>query len=128
MSKSLASAIMVVILLSSQSVLMFYSDEMESMDEDSLKLESTSRNIAITDVPNWRVGDRWVYDGYLDVGEFVSSSGVSTNVQFLIFIIDRSFTDIYTTIVDNRSTLVYEAVSIGSFDAQNVNLDGNTGD
>ena len=90
MSKSLASAIMVVILLSSQSVLMFYSDEMESMDEDSLKLESTSRNIAITDVPNWRVGDRWVYDGYLDVGEFVSSSGVSTNVQFLTGTLDLS--------------------------------------
>ena len=62
MSKSLASALMVVILLSSQSVLMLYSDEMESMDEDSLKLESVSRNIAITDVPTWQVGDRWVYD------------------------------------------------------------------
>ena len=55
MSKSLASALMVVILLSSQSVLMLYSDEMESMDEDSLKLESVSRNIAITDVPTWQV-------------------------------------------------------------------------
>ena len=69
MSKSLASALMVVILLSSQSVLMLYSDEMESMDEDSLKLESVSRNIAITDVPTWQVGDRWVYLSLIHISE-----------------------------------------------------------
>ena len=59
-----------------------------------------------------------------DVGQFVSSSGVSTNVQFLTGTLDRTVTDIYTMIVDNRSTLVYEAESIGTYDAQNVDLMG----
>ena len=40
----------------------------------------------------------------------------------------RTVTDIYTTTVDNRSTLVYEAQSQGTYEAQNVNLDGNNGD
>ena len=128
MSKPLASAIIVVILLSSQCILMLHSDEMNGIDEESSKLESSSRNTAITDIPTWEVGDRWLYDGYLDVGEFVSSSGVSTNVQYLTGTLDRTVTDIYTMNVDNRSTLVYEAQSIGTYDASNVNLDGNTGD
>ncbi len=128
MSRALASAIMVVILLSSQSILMLHSDEMKEMDEDISKSESASRNTAISDIPSWRVGDRWIYDGYLDVGDFVSSSGVSTNVQYLTGTLDRTITDIYTMTVDNRSTLVYKAVSVGTYDAQNVNLDGNTGD
>ena len=128
MSKPLASAIIVVILLSSQCILMLHSDEMNGIDEESSKLESSSRNTAITDIPTWEVGDRWLYDGYLDVGEFVSSSGVSTNVQYLTGTLDRTVTDIYTMNVDNRSTLVYEAESIGTYDASNVNLDGNTGD
>ena len=128
MSKPLASAIIVVILLSSQCILMLHSDEMNGIDEESSKLESSSRNTAITDIPTWEVGDRWLYDGYLDVGEFVSSSGVSTNVQYLTGTLDRTVTDIYTMNVDNRSTLVYEAESIGTYDASNVDLDGNTGD
>ena len=28
-------------------------------------------NTAIADLPSWRVGDRWIYDGYLDVGDFI---------------------------------------------------------
>ena len=128
MSKPLASAIIVVILLSSQCILMLHSDGMNGIDEESSKLESSSRNTAITDIPTWEVGDRWLYDGYLDVGEFVSSSGVSTNVQYLTGTLDRTVTDIYTMNVDNRSTLVYEAESIGTYDASNVDLDGNTGD
>ena len=128
MSKPLASAIIVVILLSSQCILMLHSDEMNGIDEESSKLESSSRNTAITDIPTWEVGDRWLYDGYLDVGEFVSSSGVSTNVQYLTGTLDRTVTDIYTMNVDNRSTLVYEAETIGTYDASNVDLVGNTGD
>ena len=105
MSKPLASAIIVVILLSSQCILMLHSDEMNGIDEESSKLESSSRNTAITDIPTWEVGDRWLYDGYLDVGEFVSSSGVSTNVQYLTGTLDRTVTDIYTMNVDNLSLI-----------------------
>ena len=50
MSKPLASAIIVVILLSSQCILMLHSDEMNGIDEESSKLESSSRNTAITDI------------------------------------------------------------------------------
>ena len=46
-------------------------------------MESSSRTTNLVDVPTWKRNDAWSYDGYLDVGDFVSSSGVSTNVQYL---------------------------------------------
>tara|TARA_B100001175_G_scaffold315605_1_gene327521 strand:+ start:1782 stop:5318 length:3537 start_codon:yes stop_codon:yes gene_type:complete len=122
------TAILVAVLLSSQGILMMQGGEIHELDNDSLSADSVQRNTNIVDLPSWEIGDRWIYDGYLDVGDFVTSSGVSTNVQYLTGTLDRSITDIYTMTVDNRSTLVYKAESQGTYEANNVNLDGNTGD
>ena len=36
--------------------------------------------VSLVDVPDWRIGDRWYYSGFLDVRDFVADSGVATNV------------------------------------------------
>ena len=128
MGKATASAILMAMILISQCVFVISSEDLAEVGIDENVSSSSDRNTVIADLPSWRVGDRWIYDGYLDVGDFVSSSGVSTNVQYLTGTLDRTVTDIYTTTIDNRSTLVYEAQSQGSYEAQNVNLDGNNGD
>ena len=128
MGRATASAVMLAMILISQCVFLISPEDLDEVGIDEKVSSSSERNTAIADIPTWRVGDRWVYDGYLDVGDFVGSSGVSTDVQYLTGTLDRTVTDIYTTTVDNRSTLVYEAQSQGSYEAQNVNLDGNNGD
>ncbi len=128
MGKATASAVLMAMILISQCVFLISPEDLAEAGIDENVSSSSDRNTAIADLPSWRVGDRWIYDGYLDVGDFVSSSGVSTNVQYLTGTLDRTVTDIYTTTVDNRSTLVYEAQSQGTYEAQNVNLDGNNGD
>ena len=40
------------------------------------------------DTPSWKINDRWVYDGELDVYDFISGSGVSTNVNTLTGTLD----------------------------------------
>ena len=128
MGRATASAFLMAMLLTSHCMFLISSEDLNEVTINENTSSSSDRNTAIADLPSWRVGDRWIYDGYLDVGDFVSSSGVSTNVQYLTGTLDRTISDIYTTTIDNRSTLVYEAESQGSYEAQNVNLDGNNGD
>ena len=99
------------------------------LNEERSILE-TSRNSAstIVDVPNWRIGDRWNYDGFLDVRDFVADSGVETNVETLDGTLDTRVTDIYTMTVENVSTLVYKVESEGEYEANDVNLAGYDGD
>lgn len=104
-------------------------DEIVKLEEEHSTFE-TSRNSGstIVDVPNWRIGDRWNYDGFLDVRDFVADSGVQTNVETLDGTLDTRVTDMYTMVVENVSTLVYKVESEGEYEAQNVNLAGYDGD
>ena len=96
---------------------------------EELEERDTNRNSgSLVDVPNWRIGDRWYYNGFLDVRDFVADSGVSTNVQTLNGNLDTQVTDIYTTTVEGVSTLVYKVESDGQYEAQNVELAGYDGD
>ena len=96
---------------------------------EEVEERETNRNSgSLVDVPNWRIGDRWYYNGYLDVRDFVADSGVSTNVQTLDGTLDSQVTDIYTTTVEGVSTLVYKVESDGEYEAQNVELAGYDGD
>lgn len=90
--------------------------------------ESSARTSNLVDAPSWRVNDAWSYSGTLDVRDFVTSSGVSTNVQYLSGTLNEQVSDVYTTIVDGVETLVYRVEGQGQYEAQNINLDGNDGD
>ena len=75
------------------------------------------RSTSVVDVPDWRVNDNWMYDGFLDVGDFVADSGVSTNVETLDGSLDRTVSDIYLYEIGGNETLVYEVESIGNYES-----------
>ena len=80
------------------------------------------------DVVDWRINDNWMYDGYLDVADFVAESGVQSNVESLEGTLQRTVEDIYVTDIGGNSTLVYEVVSVGSYESDGIiNIDGTNG-
>jgi len=86
------------------------------------------RTTGTADVPDWRVNDNWMYDGYLDVGDFVAESGVSTNVETLEGSLDRTVSDIYLSDIEGNETLVYEVESVGAYESNGaIEIDGTSG-
>ena len=99
--------------------------EFSSTPDHSL---ASPRNIAITELPDWRVNDNWMYEGYLDVGDFVSDSGVSTNVETLQGTLDRTVEEIFLTNISGNETMVYRVVSAGNYDSGGIiSIDGTDG-
>ena len=86
-----------------------------ALDRDEVTWVS-GRTVSTVDVADWRINDNWMYDGYLDVADFVADSGVESNVESLEGTLDRTVEDIYVTDIDGISTLVYEVVSVGSYE------------
>ena len=97
-------------------------------DENEINIESISRNNNLIDIPTWKIGDKWNYNGYLDMVDFIVDSGVNTDLQTLTGTLESTVTDIYITTVDNSSSLVYKVESEGYYEANNINLDGQPGD
>jgi len=101
--------------------------DLSNADTHSGEASVQSRNTGSADVPDWRVNDNWMYDGYLDVADFVADSGVSTNVETLAGSLDRTVSDIYLYDIGGNETLVYEVESIGTYESTSVEIDGFTG-
>ena len=105
------SIILIVILLLSNLSLMVYSD-MESDSElessPNFFLSSSKSSGGDVDVPSWRIGDKWTYDGLMNVGTLLSSNGVASNIQTITGEMDMEVKDILTMAVENGSTLVYK--------------------
>ena len=96
-------------------------------DEDS-RSEVQPRTIFSSDVTVWRVSDNWMYDGYLDVADFVAGSGVTTDVETLEGTLDRTVEDVYVTDIEDNDTLVYRVVSVGEYDSGGpISIDGTNG-
>ena len=88
----------------------------------------SGRTTSTVDVADWRINDNWMYDGYLDVADFVAESGVQSNVETLEGTLDRTVEDIYVTEIDGSSALVYEVLSVGSYESNGViSIDGTSG-
>ena len=95
---------------------------------DSEDASVQSRTTGTADVPDWRVNDNWMYDGYLDVADFVADSGVSTNVETLEGSLDRTVSDIYLSDIEGNETLVYEVESVGAYESDGpIEIDGTSG-
>jgi len=102
--------------------------DLQLEEKDNIKIESISRSNNLIDIPAWKINDRWNYNGYLDMADFISDSGVNTNLQTLTGTLQSTVTEIYITTVDNQSSLVYKVESQGYYEANNINLDGQPGD
>ena len=95
---------------------------------DSEDASVQARTAGTADVPDWRVNDNWMYDGYLDVADFVADSGVSTNVETLEGSLDRTVSDIYLSDIGGNETLVYEVESVGAYESDgSIEIDGTSG-
>ena len=94
--------------------------DLSNADSYSEQSSVQSRNSGSADVPDWRVNDNWMYDGFLDVGDFVADSGVSTNVETLEGSLDRTVQDIYLLEIAGNETLVYEVESVGEYESDGV--------
>jgi len=95
---------------------------------DSEDASAQPRTTGTADVPDWRVNDNWMYDGYLDVADFVADSGVSTNVETLEGSLDRTVSDIYLSDIEGNETLVYEVESVGAYESDGaIEIDGTNG-
>lgn len=119
-----------LLILSSISVANFGVFSASELDEDAgNSLQFSSHNSgSVVDVPSWRIGDEWVYDGYFNVAGLIASGGVSSNVQTLTGDMESVVASIDTAIVENRSSLIYIVESTGEFGANGVSLDGYSGD
>lgn len=125
----LNSAILLVLLLLASNFTNF--TQSESLQNDlspSSFLVSSKSSGGDIDVPSWRVGDSWVYDGYFDVAALIASSGQSSNIQTLTGDLDMWVSDIVTVTTENQSTLAYIVRSSGLFEANGVSLGGYNGD
>ena len=89
---------------------------------------ATERSIAVADIPEWRVNDRWVYAGSFDPQGLISQSGVSANIGIITGDSTNTVTEILTMPIENQSTLVYKVVVSADFDKSGVSLDGYNGD
>ena len=103
-------------------------DFLGNAEQTSMLVSGPRSAAGVVDVPSWRVGDRWTYDGEFDVAQLVASGGVSAQIGILTGTLNRNLQDIITMTVENRSTLVYEVRSVGTFGANGVSLDGYNGD
>ena len=123
------SAMAVAILAFAQFSYSFSPDDFHIRDSSSHESHVQAMTTTGTaDVPIWRVNDNWMYDGFLDVGDFVADSGVSTNVETLDGSLDRTVEDIYLMEIDGKETLVYEVESVGEYESDGViQIDGTSG-
>ena len=87
-----------------------------------------SHSSGSVDTPSWKINDRWVYDGELDVYDFIASSGVSTNVNTLTGTLDVQVTDVLEIEIGGVQTIAYEATGQGDYRADNIQLEGQNGD
>lgn len=125
------SSVFLAILVLSAGLLSFVElEEGESpvLDDKSPLMLSHRSSGGDVDAPAWMVSDSWVYDGFFDVAALVAGSGTGSNVQTLTGDLDMWVNDITTKTTENRTTLAYHIRSSGTFRANNVNLQGYTGD
>ena len=99
----------------------------ELADPPNFFVSSSKASGGDVDVPAWRIGDKWTYDGFMDVGSLLTDNGVSSNIQTITGEMDMEVKDILTMTVENQSTLVYKVEYEGLFEANGVELSGYNG-
>ena len=92
---------------------------------------SIDRSIAgdpgVSDVPTWRIGDRWIYAGTFDPTVLVTDTGVDATVGEIQGDTTSEVMAITTQNVDNMSVLAYTLRTSANFDKSGVSLEGYSG-
>ena len=81
----------------------------------------------VSDVPTWRIGDRWIYSGTFDPTILVTDTGVDATVGEIQGDTTAEVTGITTQNVDNMSVVAYTLRTSANFDKSGVSLEGYSG-
>ncbi|MEC7089865.1 MAG: hypothetical protein VXW82_05215, partial [Candidatus Thermoplasmatota archaeon] len=81
----------------------------------------------VSDVPTWRIGDRWIYSGTFDPSILVTDTGVDATVGEIQGDTTAEVTGITTQNVDNMSVTAYTLRTSANFDKSGVSLEGYSG-
>ena len=127
-SKGHVGFLVALLLLPSASVLLIGVGQGESLLGSARVADASVKTTNVVDVHEWRINDNWMYDGYLDVADFVASSGVSSNAETLEGSLEVTVVDMYLVDIENDSTLIYEVESIGEYESDGpISIDGTNG-
>ena len=94
------------------------------IDSTSVELENNillhaDGTTSAPDVPNYRIGDTWVYETQFDVASLIQQANVSGSVNTLTGDTDYEIVDIQFMTIDGIQTLVYEMKISGDFTTGN---------
>ena len=109
------------------SSVLFYDNTSDTLMEIPEPFDSSKSGSSSSDVPVWRIGDKWKYAGTFDPTQLVIDSGVSANVGEIY---GDSITEVLSITeqnVDGVPTMVYTTRNSANFDKSGVSLDGYTG-
>ena len=98
-----------------------------TLKPDTVVQTSQGFDPGVSDVPTWRIGDRWIYSGTFDPTILVTDTGVDATVGEIQGDTTTEVTGISTQNVDNMSVLAYTLRSSANFDKSGVSLEGYTG-
>jgi len=100
---------------------------------NNLQPENTTKNsetsTGVHDVPNWRIGDKWVYETKFDVAQLIQQANVSASLNTLTGDTVMEVVDIKFETILGVNTLVYEVEIEGDFTSGNngANFQGVSG-
>ena len=95
--------------------------------EEAPSVQFTSEVPGVSDVPTWRVGDKWIYSGTFDPTKLVTDSGVQATVGEIYGDTTAEVMAITERSVDNMTVLAYTLRTSANFDKSGVSLDGYNG-
>lgn len=81
------------------------------------------------DVPNWRIGDKWVYETGFDVANLIQQANVQASINTLSGDTEMEVTEILFMDIAGTQTLVYNITLEGEFTSGNsgATLEGTSG-
>jgi hypothetical protein len=123
-SVRLASPLMLVLLLCLASVQPIL---LTSSLDDAPSVQFASEDPGVSDVPTWKVGDKWIYSGTFDPTKLVTDSGVQATVGEIYGDTTAEVMAITERSVDNMTVLAYTLRTSANFDKSGVSLDGYNG-
>ena len=88
---------------------------------------ASGQDPGVSDVPTWRVGDKWIYSGTFDPTLLVTNTGVQATVGEIYGDTTTEVLGITERTVDNMSVLAYTLRSSANFDKSGVSLEGYDG-
>ena len=86
----------------------------DELEEKNIKFSGSNSN-DVFDVPNWRIGDKWVYETGFDVNELIAQANVSASIDTLTGDTTVEVVNITFMMIEGVQTLVYIVDVSGDF-------------